>query len=190
MRQGHQLPRSQPVRVQHPRNDETRALLDTLTAKLPSAIVTPSLRVVQGSPGDTHLHHRLGRLPEVRVTDQLLDRAPARVVSGVLAHELAHLMNRDGRRRRRYGLALTASAGTLLAVTLSLPGARFWLSPVTCALGLVLLALSRHLLAGVPAEVGALGEVLAQQPVRVLVRAALPGMPGAGGSGRTRRLGW
>jgi len=135
----------QPSSAQHPRSGEAQLLLDALTRRLPSVPPALQLRVVHGPPGDTHLHQRLGHPPEVRVTNQLLDRAPARVVSGVLAHELAHLLNDDRNRRRRYGLALTAAASTLLAVAVTLPSARDWLSPLTCALGLGLLAVSRRL---------------------------------------------
>jgi len=145
MRPGGRRRRDQPSSAQHSRSGEAQLLLDALTRRLPSAPPPLQLRVVHGPPGDTHLHHRPGRSPEVRVTDQLLDRAPAHVVSGVLAHELAHLLNDDRNRRRRYGLALTAAASTLLAVAVALPSARDWLSPLTCALGLGLLAASRRL---------------------------------------------
>lgn len=129
----------------HRRAGEVQTLLDALVRRLPGSVPMPGLRVVPGPPGDTHLHHGLGHPAEVRVTDQLLDRAPADIITGVLAHELAHLVNGDGHRRRCYGLALTAAAGTLLAVVLILPGVHGWVSPLTCALGLALLALSRRL---------------------------------------------
>lgn len=145
MRPGGSCRRDEPSSARHPRSGEAQQLLDALVRRLPSAPPALQLRVVHGPPGDTHLHHRSGHPPEVRVTDQLLDRAPARVVSGVLAHELAHLLNDDRNRRRRYGLVLTAAAGSLLALAVALPSARDWLSPLTCALGLGLLALSRRL---------------------------------------------
>ncbi len=145
MRLGGRRRRNQAGRAQHPRSGEAQLLLDALTRRLPDVPPPLQLRVVHGPPGDTHLHHRPGRPPEVRLTDQLLDRAPAHVVSGVLAHELAHLLNNDRNRRRRYGLALTAAVSTLLAVAVVLPSARDWLSPLTCALGLGLLAVSRRL---------------------------------------------
>ncbi len=145
MRPGRRCRRHQPSSAQHPRSGEAQLLLNALTRRLPSVPPPLQLRMVHGPPGDTHLHQRPGRPPEVRITDQLLDRAPAHVVSGVLAHELAHLLNDDRHRRRGYGLALTAAVSTLLAVAVALPSARDWLSPLTCALGFGLLAASRRL---------------------------------------------
>jgi len=145
VRLGGRCRRDQPSSAQHSRSGEAQLLLDALIRRLPSVPPPLQLRVVHGPPGHTHLHHRPGHPPEVRVTDQLLDRAPAHVVSGVLAHELAHLLNDDRNRRRRYGLALTAAVSTLLAVAVALPSARDWLSPLTSALGLGLLAVSRRL---------------------------------------------
>ncbi len=145
MRPGGRRRRDQPSSAQHSRSGEAQLLLNALTRRLPSARPALQVGVVHGPPGDTHLHQRPGHPPEVRVTDQLLDRAPAHVVSGVLAHELAHLLNDDRNRRRRYGLALTAAVSTLLAVAVALPSARDWLSPLTSALGLGLLAASRRL---------------------------------------------
>jgi len=100
---------------------------------------------VPGPAAGTHLYQRPRHPPEVRVTDQLLDRAPDHVISGVLGHELAHLINGDGNRRRRYGLSLATAAGLLLAAILRFPAAVGWLSPLTIALGLGLLTLSRRL---------------------------------------------
>lgn len=131
--------------LSHPRTEEVRALLVELNGHLPVTVATPKLRVVPGPPGDTHLYQVFGQPAEVRVTDQLLHRAPLEVIGGVLAHELAHLVNDDRRRRRCYGLALTVTAMVLLTVVVAVPGACGWVSPLTCALGLVLLAVSRRL---------------------------------------------
>jgi len=127
----------------------------------------PALQIVPGPAAGTHLYQRPRHPAEVRVTDQLLDRAPDHVISGVLGHELAHLINGDGNRRRRYGLSLAAAAGLLLAATLRFPAAVGWLSPLTIALGLVLLTLSRRL--ELQADATSLHLVDAEQAVAALV---------------------
>jgi len=127
----------------------------------------PALQIVPGPAAGTHLYQRPGHPAEIRVTDQLLDRAPDHVLSGILGHELAHLVNGDGNRRRRYGLSLATAAGLLLAATLRFPAAAGWLSPLTIALGLVLLALSRRL--ELQADATSLRMVDVEQAVAALV---------------------
>ncbi len=80
---------------EHPRAADTRCLLTGLGQRLPAALPVPGLRVVPGPTAGSHLYQRPRHPPEVRVTDQLLDRAPDQVLSGVLGHELAHLINGD-----------------------------------------------------------------------------------------------
>jgi len=136
----------------------------------------PALQIVAGPAAGTHLYQRPGHPPEVRVTDQLLDRAPDHVISGVLGHELAHLINGDGNRRRRYGLSLAAASGLLLAATLRFPAAAGWLSPLTIALGLGLLTLSRRLV--LQADATSLRMVDVEQAVAALVWLQQNGLSG------------